>query len=268
MRKFYPCYRVHPALPVNRSRDFIVTPIHPMPARLPAHSLAAIAAGVFLLSSCGGGGGDSATTANVAAPAAPATASNVAQVFTGPAGADGWTQCADEGEVCATPGVRQVRYGGDGKFAYLNVDGPVGCNNAAFGDPAFGVVKRCQYAAPGTVAGRQPKGHAAVPNTQIAPQPDTKIDFIVYDFKIKPAVLGQTALSNIHLRQQLDARGNRCCQVSRWRIGIMLQHAVHPVTDAKPFFHRLKMNVGGSQRDTAGEQSLYHGSNFGGPFGT
>ena len=157
MRKFYPCYRVHPALPVNRSRDFIVTPIHAMPARLPAHSLAAIAAGVFLLSSCGGGGGgDSATTANVAAPAAPATASNVAQVFTGPAGADGWTQCADEGEVCATPGVRQVRYGGDGKFAYLNVDGPVGCNNAAFGDPAFGVVKRCQYAAPGTVAAGMP----------------------------------------------------------------------------------------------------------------
>ena len=73
-----------------------------------------------------------------------------------PAGADGWTQCADRRRGLRDARLRQVRYGGEGKFAYHNVDGPVGCNNAAFGDPAFGVVKRCQYAAPDTVAAGMP----------------------------------------------------------------------------------------------------------------
>jgi hypothetical protein len=141
------------ALHLNAPRDFIVTLIQTMPGKLPALRLAAIAAGVFLLSSCGGGGGGGGSApAAAAAPSAAATAANVSQVFTGAASADGWTQCAAEGEVCTTSGARQVRYGADGKYAYQNVAGPVGCNNASFGDPAVGLLKICQYAAPDTVA--------------------------------------------------------------------------------------------------------------------
>jgi len=136
-----------------------VTFLHAMTGKLPALRLAAIAAGILLLSSCGGGGGGGSTAAAgsaaqaSSASTAPAT---TAPAFTATAGADGWTQCATESEVCVTLGRRQVRYGGEGKYAYQNVDGPVGCNNASFGDPAIGLVKSCQYAAPDTVASGQP----------------------------------------------------------------------------------------------------------------
>jgi hypothetical protein len=144
------------ALHFNGPREFIVTPIHAMPARLPALRLAAIAAAILVLSSCGGGGGSSAPAASVAAPSTAASTATAAQAFTGAAGADGWTRCAVEGEVCIAAGARQVRYGIDGRYAYQNVNGPIGCNNAAFGDPAIGLVKSCQYAAPDTVAAGTP----------------------------------------------------------------------------------------------------------------
>lgn len=134
-----------------------------MAGRLPALRLAAIAAGALLLCSCGGGAaggggtGESTAATSVAAPAASASTVPVApSAPAAAAGADGWTQCATESEVCIVPGPRQVRYGGDGKYAYRNVDSPVGCNNANFGDPAVGLVKTCQYAASGTVAAGKP----------------------------------------------------------------------------------------------------------------
>ena len=128
-------------------------PIFALPAALPALRLAAIAAGILVLASCGGGGGDSAPAAGTAASSAAAVTSNTTQALAGPASADGWTQCAVEGEVCFTPGARQVRYGIDGKYAYQNVNGPVGCNTATFGDSVIGLVKSCQYAPVDTVAG-------------------------------------------------------------------------------------------------------------------
>jgi hypothetical protein len=154
-----------------------VTRIHALPAKLPALRLAAIAAGILVLSSCGGGGGggggagDSTAASSVAAPAAAASASNVGQVFTGTAGADGWTQCAAEGEICTTPGARQVRYGADGKYAYQNVNGPVGCNNGTFGDVLYGAFKSCQYAATDTVVGGTPAYVRAASNRVLAVGP-------------------------------------------------------------------------------------------------
>jgi hypothetical protein len=142
-----------------------------MPGKLPALRLAAIAAGVLLLSSCGGGGGGGSAPAASAAQSTAASAANVTPVFTGAAGADGWTQCAAEGEVCTTPGARQVRYGVDGKYLYQNVSGPVGCNNGSFGDPIYGMVKSCQYAAPGTVAGGTPGYARAASNHVLAVGP-------------------------------------------------------------------------------------------------
>ena len=56
------------------------------------------------------------------------------------------TACAKEGQVCSFSGARQVAYGASGKFAVLNLNGPVQCNNAVFGDPIVNVGKSCYLA--------------------------------------------------------------------------------------------------------------------------
>jgi cold shock protein len=55
-----------------------------------------------------------------------------------------WTLCANEGQTCTVSGTQQVRYGANGKFVYRTVTGSVACTNAVFGDPVFGLVKRCE----------------------------------------------------------------------------------------------------------------------------
>jgi hypothetical protein len=57
-----------------------------------------------------------------------------------------WTQCALEGGVCYFSGTRQVRYGLNGSFAYKSATDSIACDNATFGDPAFGIYKLCEYA--------------------------------------------------------------------------------------------------------------------------
>jgi len=57
-----------------------------------------------------------------------------------------WTECANEGGVCSFTGTRQVRYGANGIYAYKTATDSIGCDNATFGDPAYGVVKACAYA--------------------------------------------------------------------------------------------------------------------------
>lgn len=56
-----------------------------------------------------------------------------------------WTYCAQEGETCYVQGPARVRYGANGRFNTIRVNGPVPCNNSVFGDPNYGVVKHCEY---------------------------------------------------------------------------------------------------------------------------
>lgn len=58
-----------------------------------------------------------------------------------------WVKCASEYASCSFSGVRNVRYGANGKYVTKNaVSGPVPCTNAYFGsDPAYGVTKACEY---------------------------------------------------------------------------------------------------------------------------
>jgi hypothetical protein len=130
---------------------------------LPVLRVAAITAAVLLLASCGGGGGGgdaqasiaSGSVANIASSGNSGGSATSGLLVTAPAGADGWTQCAAEGEVCTVPGARQVRYGANGSYTYQNVTADITCNNATFDDPAPGADKSCQYAPAGvTVAGR------------------------------------------------------------------------------------------------------------------
>jgi alpha-L-rhamnosidase len=58
-----------------------------------------------------------------------------------------WTFCTNEGSgaSCAFTGTRQVRFGADGRYAYGTFTSSVPCSNGVFGDPAPGVLKRCDY---------------------------------------------------------------------------------------------------------------------------
>lgn len=57
-----------------------------------------------------------------------------------------WTWCAGEGGTCGFSGTHQVRYGANGSYAYKSATGAIACSNDAFGDPAYGVTKWCEYA--------------------------------------------------------------------------------------------------------------------------
>lgn len=57
-----------------------------------------------------------------------------------------WTNCAKEWGVCSFPGTSEVRYGGNGSYAYKTATGSIQCDNSVFGDPAPGAEKVCEYA--------------------------------------------------------------------------------------------------------------------------
>lgn len=57
----------------------------------------------------------------------------------------GWTRCASEGEYCRVDGSARVRFGGDNRYAYRNVTGGIQCSTREFGDPAYGLVKACEF---------------------------------------------------------------------------------------------------------------------------
>jgi hypothetical protein len=62
-----------------------------------------------------------------------------------------WTHCAYENGFCNFTGTQMVRYGVPGAYVTQTLTGGVACTNGVFGDPAVGVGKSCDYAAPATV---------------------------------------------------------------------------------------------------------------------
>lgn len=100
--------------------------------------------------SCGAGivdAGAAVASALAAAPLAstplvPATPPIASTTPPAPA----WNRCADEGGICTFIGTRQVRYGVDGAYAYKSASASLACSNGVFGDPAYGLLKSCQYA--------------------------------------------------------------------------------------------------------------------------
>jgi hypothetical protein len=64
-----------------------------------------------------------------------------------------WTFCAREGDTCTFTGTQQVRYGGDGLYAYKTLSGGTACTNAVFGDPAPGIPKQCDTGTTSTSTG-------------------------------------------------------------------------------------------------------------------
>jgi len=57
-----------------------------------------------------------------------------------------WVNCARENGFCRIPFPTRVRYGADGYFTFLDVEGHgIPCNNRVFGDPARGLRKTCWF---------------------------------------------------------------------------------------------------------------------------
>lgn len=54
------------------------------------------------------------------------------------------TYCANENQTCSFSGTRTVAYGVPGRYNYIHdVNSSIACNNATFGDPAYGAPKKC-----------------------------------------------------------------------------------------------------------------------------
>jgi subtilisin family serine protease len=59
--------------------------------------------------------------------------------------ASSWTFCANENQFCSFTGTKLVRYGAGTSFNFQTATNGIACDNATFGDPIFGTVKRCDY---------------------------------------------------------------------------------------------------------------------------
>jgi hypothetical protein len=55
----------------------------------------------------------------------------------------GYASCADENGQCNFPGTATVAFGADGDFFYKTLTGGTACSDTVFGDPAYGVAKKC-----------------------------------------------------------------------------------------------------------------------------
>jgi hypothetical protein len=56
----------------------------------------------------------------------------------------GWEDCAREGEICRFRGAQTVRFGADGAYHFRREVGQIECSVDEFGDPVYGVRKKCQ----------------------------------------------------------------------------------------------------------------------------
>lgn len=56
----------------------------------------------------------------------------------------GWEDCAREGEICRFRGARTVRFGAEGAYNFRRELGQIECSVDEFGDPVYGVRKKCQ----------------------------------------------------------------------------------------------------------------------------
>ena len=65
--------------------------------------------------------------------------------------ANDWRVCAPENEVCRVRGQAEVRFGDGRRYETRTVRDQVRCDVATFGDPAQGVVKRCEVRAKSAV---------------------------------------------------------------------------------------------------------------------
>jgi hypothetical protein len=65
------------------------------------------------------------------------------QVGSGLVDTSSWMKCADEDQLCAFSGNKNVRYGANKQFVYKDLVKGTLCSNSVFGDPIINVIKAC-----------------------------------------------------------------------------------------------------------------------------
>lgn len=81
-----------------------------------------------------------------------------------------WTFCANEGSRCNFSGTRRVRYGANSTWVTRDVtasNGGVSCSNSVFGDPIFGVAKRCELGETSGGSTQQPPTISGTPASSV-----------------------------------------------------------------------------------------------------
>ena len=104
--------------------------------------------------------------------------------------ASGWTFCAWEGGVCAFAGTKEVRYGANGSYTYEILSDGTACTNSVFGDPARGIVKRCDI--------RAGSGSPPTPNRAVfVPSSNHNTVVVEYVLEIFPVGADPTAANPV-----------------------------------------------------------------------
>jgi hypothetical protein len=153
-----------------------------------------------VLAACGGASEPAESTATADDAAATTTEMESAEGRR----RSGWVYCAGEGATCAVPSTRVVRYGANGTYFYKTVSGSISCNNATWGDPLVGILKKCDYSAVSTTAA---PGPAPAPTPVPAPAPAPVVR-IAWTASTNPNVVGYRIYYGVAPKTYLQALGN------------------------------------------------------------
>jgi hypothetical protein len=91
-----------------------------------------------------------------------------------------WVYCAAEGATCTVPSQRLVRYGASGAYFFRKVSGSISCSNGMWGDPVYGVAKKCEYSASTTAVTPAPNYSGTASLTWNAPVAPVLSGYRVY----------------------------------------------------------------------------------------
>ena len=125
-----------------------------------------------------------------------------------------WTFCAPEGGFCAFAGTTEVRYGGNGVYAYKTLSDGTACTNSVFGDPVAGTAKQCATGAASPSPPLPPPSPSAVGPQATITCPAGAVDiFPGIDIQgIVNLYTGNTTFclrAGIHSRDELDHAEDR-----------------------------------------------------------
>src|SRR5690606_2572745 len=84
---------------------------------------------------------------------------------------------------------------------------------------------------------------------------DTEVDDLVLQLELDAAVLRDAALGDVQVREDLDARGQRCLHLER-RLHDLLEHAVDSVADPDLLFVWLDVDVGSAAHHGVGQDAV------------
>jgi lysophospholipase L1-like esterase len=118
----------------------------------------------------------------------------------------GWTLCATEHEQCTFTGDRDVRYGTDKVSVVMGLSNGTQCSNSVFGDPAWGIHKKCWVATDPSQTGGRTGWQTTWGRSMLAQKPATLTDLTIRS-PVRSSVGGgaiKVRLSNLYGKTPLN----------------------------------------------------------------